>query len=85
MNDFDMSNLPKGMSIPVENTQDFFTQPPIMENLRLRDINYAKIILDKINEIEDIEIEVENITVNEVEGLSNLLLNLKIYKKEGKE
>lgn len=77
-----MEEYPKGMSIPVENIDNFFTQQPkIKENIKLKDLNYAKIIVNKLNEIEDFEIELENLTVNEMDSISSLLLSLKIFKK----
>lgn len=77
-----MEEYPKGMNIPVNNIDNFFTQPTkIKENIKLKDLNYAKIIVNKLNEIEDFEIELENLTVNEMDSISSLLLNLRILKK----
>lgn len=75
----DLNNLPKGMEIPLINP----TQPQqIKENVKLRDLNYVNIILEKVRECKDLDIEVENLTVNETQNTSNLLLNLKIFKRE---
>lgn len=77
-----MTEFPKGMNIPVDNTEDFFTQSnTTKENLKLKDVNYVKMIIDKLNEINDINIDIENITVNEDYNGSNLLLNLKVSKE----
>lgn len=72
-----LNNLPKGMEIPISPTIQ-----QIKENVKLRDLNYVNIILEKLRECKDLDIEVENLTVNETQNTSNLLLNLKIFKRE---
>lgn len=74
----DLDKLPKGMEVP----QISPTHQQIKENVKLKDCNYVNIILDKLKECKDLDIELENITVNETSNLSNLLLNLKIFKRE---
>lgn len=78
----DISKLPKGMEIP----KDVFTQQQepeneeIKQNLKLKEINYVTMIINKLQEL-DIDIEVKNLTVNENNFESHLLLDLKLFKK----
>ena len=75
MND---DKIPKGMNI-------IPTQIGDENNISLSDNNYVKMILNKIDEIKDLDIFVLNINVNETKEQTILNLNLKLNKRESGE
>ena len=75
MND---DKIPKGMNI-------IPTQFGDENNISLSDNNYVKMILNKIDEIKDLDIFVLNINVNETKEQTILNLNLKLNKRESGE
>lgn len=73
---------PKGMNVNIPEEKECFTQLT-KQNLKLKDINYVKMILEQLEEIESFYIDIKNSSILESEEGSFVTINLQVFKKEG--